>query len=385
MKRLLFSLILFLSCVSLIAQQDHVMNFANGKSRSGAMFSLESINPCVPDDWTVYTYLTLEYKTSTTQNIMVELKTPTGTGQAILNSYIPKAWNRIAIPLKCFTGYASTVARFMGYCGSGATHCKLNEIDSIGFYMTNAKGNQTLELLNIYLSKTDPDDRYMESTPYIDEFGQNTFLSYSGKVSSLEALKQQWDEEDATPIDSTVFNYSKYGGYKQKRVNGTGFFRTQKIDGRWWLVDPEGYVFLTTGCCCENINNGGEIFYAEHRQTLYKELPSQDVINKVTNASKLWGGTANSFGLWNVYRRYGDSFETKAVDNLLNRMARWGLNTIGMWSTANVIKPHRKAFQRRFTDSGRLIESSLMGLPDVYASDYESKIDSYVKSEVTPY
>jgi hypothetical protein len=37
---------------------------------------------------------------------------------------------------------------------------------------------------------------------------------------------------------------SKYGGNKKYQIEASGFFRTEKIDGRWWIVDPEGYLFI---------------------------------------------------------------------------------------------------------------------------------------------
>ncbi|MFQ6131713.1 MAG: hypothetical protein ACE5R4_06730 [Armatimonadota bacterium] len=40
---------------------------------------------------------------------------------------------------------------------------------------------------------------------------------------------------------------SRYGGWKARRAEATGFFRTVKLDGRWWLVDPEGYLFISVG------------------------------------------------------------------------------------------------------------------------------------------
>lgn len=42
---------------------------------------------------------------------------------------------------------------------------------------------------------------------------------------------------------------SRYGGWKAKRFKATGFFRTHHDGARWWLVDPEGYAFLTVGVC----------------------------------------------------------------------------------------------------------------------------------------
>ena len=33
-----------------------------------------------------------------------------------------------------------------------------------------------------------------------------------------------------------------YGGWKARAYEATGFFRTELIDGRWWIIDPEGHV-----------------------------------------------------------------------------------------------------------------------------------------------
>lgn len=40
---------------------------------------------------------------------------------------------------------------------------------------------------------------------------------------------------------------SKYGGWLGKRYEATGFFRAEQIEGRWWLIDPEGYRFIHVG------------------------------------------------------------------------------------------------------------------------------------------
>jgi len=39
---------------------------------------------------------------------------------------------------------------------------------------------------------------------------------------------------------------SRYGGWLGRRVEARGFFYVTKVDGRWWLVDPDGYLFLNT-------------------------------------------------------------------------------------------------------------------------------------------
>ena len=41
--------------------------------------------------------------------------------------------------------------------------------------------------------------------------------------------------------------HSSYGGRLTHQTNATGFFYPLKIGDRWWLVDPEGYLFLHKG------------------------------------------------------------------------------------------------------------------------------------------
>jgi hypothetical protein len=48
---------------------------------------------------------------------------------------------------------------------------------------------------------------------------------------------------------------SKYGGWKAHRVAATGFFRVEKIDGRWWAIDPEGYLYVNLALNSVNLNN----------------------------------------------------------------------------------------------------------------------------------
>lgn len=38
-----------------------------------------------------------------------------------------------------------------------------------------------------------------------------------------------------------------YGGWTARNFGGTGYFRTQKVGSRWWLVDPDGNPYLSCG------------------------------------------------------------------------------------------------------------------------------------------
>jgi len=48
---------------------------------------------------------------------------------------------------------------------------------------------------------------------------------------------------------------SKYGGLANgPKLKATGFFYTTKRSGRWWLVDPDGRLFLSVGLCSVNLS-----------------------------------------------------------------------------------------------------------------------------------
>ncbi|HBO45372.1 MAG TPA: hypothetical protein DD670_15865, partial [Planctomycetaceae bacterium] len=47
----------------------------------------------------------------------------------------------------------------------------------------------------------------------------------------------------------------QYGGIAETKIAATGFFRTERIDGKWWFIDPEGHPFISVGLC--SVNHSG--------------------------------------------------------------------------------------------------------------------------------
>jgi|SRR3990170_9104669 len=41
--------------------------------------------------------------------------------------------------------------------------------------------------------------------------------------------------------------FDKYGGWKEIKSKGTGFFRVEQIEGKWWFITPEGHGFISKG------------------------------------------------------------------------------------------------------------------------------------------
>ena len=213
-------------------------------------------------------------------------------------------------------------------------------------------------------------------------------VEWPGKAHSLADLEADWRAEEAEEVSTVAYNYSKYGGYKQKQLKGTGFFRTQKVDGRWWLVDPEGYLFLSVGVDCVNYGNGGNVRDYDKRPNMYKELPPEEVMpilsGRPANA-QVRAGTPQrtptpSLGMWNQYRRYGENFREKAREMVIKRMDKWGINTIANWSSQEIIGMNRKAFILSLGGLG--MERDLMGLCDIWRPDYLQNLDRSIAATV---
>ena len=287
MKRILLAFAAALLLLTGCGPKKAQFTFDGSKEMSGTKFAIKDINPNLPADWDDYNFVILEYKIGTAQRFQLGFTTDWGYNELRVMSYVPNAWNRLAIPLKYFTqlpdpahDLAATFnhARYTGWINLGGKRGPMHGVDSVGVRIRRAIGTPSIEIRNIELAVEDPGDVYMEEIPAFDEFGQSNLVDWPGKAHSLADLEADWRAEEAEPVSTDAYNYSKFGGYKQKQVKATGYFRTEKIDGRWWLVDPEGYLFLSVGVDCVNYGNGGELRDYDKRPNMYKEVPSDEVM-----------------------------------------------------------------------------------------------------------
>jgi hypothetical protein len=159
----------------------------------------------------------------------------------------------------------------------------------------------------------------------------------------------------------------------QKQVKATGFFRVEEIDGRWWFVDPDGYVYLHVGASGTGAGQGGSVRDLDKRGDFWvKEMPPEQFVQ--TNAR---GGKTANFGAWNLYRRYGgEDFRAKALETTVRRMKRLGIN-IGI-STPTNPNPSTPYLRNLGMDG------ELMGLTDVYDPGWVAMLDSSLRVQLPP-
>ncbi len=355
---------------------------------AGQKFALEDITPGLPSDWDGYEFVVLEFMITTPQRFQVGFTTDDGYNELRIMSYTANGWNKLAIPLRFYrqppaarSDMAATYnqPRYTGWINLTGTRTALKGVDSIGIRMLCPIGDPVIKLKSVTLSKEDPGDQYLGEKPVVDEFGQFNLADWEGKVHSLEELQSDWKAEDDLIVDKDEYGYSKYGGFLEARIDeGTGFFRTAKVDGKWWFVDPEGYLFLSHGVDCVSPGGGGSVARLDQRRNLYDVLPPEDTTRQ--RRRRFW---SPSFGRWNLERRYGEEAGEKSIDNVFNRMHRWGMNTIANWSSNRVYERNQMPFTQQLRNLG--IEGNLMGLADVYAPDFRQRIDNSVKEAVEPY
>ncbi len=380
------AVLIVLSVAQCNAQKPVKIQFDSNKEVSGQKFAIKDISPGLPSNWDKYNFVVLEFKSTTPQRFQVGFTTETGYNELRVMSYTANGWNKLAIPLKFFRelpgaalDLAATYnqARYTGWINLGGKRGPLRGVDTIGIRMNAPINNPVIELRSIALSVEDPGDQYIGEIQVVDEFGQWNLGDFEGKIKSETQLKKEWAAEENEEVTTKPYNYSKFGGYLSSKVKATGFFRTEKIDDRWWFVDPEGYLFLSVGVDCVNPGGGGNAINIDKRRNLYKELPPAGIGSNPERPNSA------SFGTWNLFRRYGNEYPAKSKSMIIKRMDKWGLNTIANWSSPEVTKLNQKAFMMQLHGVG--IENGVMGLPDVYAPEFASKIDAACKAFVEPY
>ncbi len=161
--------------------------------------------------------------------------------------------------------------------------------------------------------------------PFIDRYGQFRHSEWPEKIHSDEQLRKN-REQEAAELEHVgrLAGWSRYGGWAAgPRLEATGVFRTAKYLGKWFLVDPEGCLFFSSG-----VN--------DVRFDAYAEMPvGREHWMEVPKSGKI------RFYADNLRLKYGT---TQPVDFVHQRLAAWGINTIGAWSSSELILKKRTPY-----------------------------------------
>lgn len=174
----------------------------------------------------------------------------------------------------------------------------------------------------------------------VDQFGQYTGADWPGKVhqvADLETARVQeaadWKQHPA-PADR-----DRFGGWAGgPQLPATGCFRTQKVDGKWWLVDPDGRLFFSIGITTINHDIPSDQFTRiTGRESMFSWLPADDDPLYARHMSVRDGQRFFNFYATNLERKYGTGYATAWLDATRSRLLSWGFNTVGDFSAPPVL------------------------------------------------
>lgn len=173
-----------------------------------------------------------------------------------------------------------------------------------------------------------------------DRFGQYTRADWPGKLKREADLQSRLVEEQAeVKARPTLPDRDEYGGWASgPKVEATGYFRTEKRQGKWWLVTPTGHLFFSLGLDTVSVAEGGTV--VEGREQMFEWLPVQgDPLAAHYQSIRSWLAKedepyhrAFSFHTANLERKYGKDWYASWQAMTIARLQAWGFNTIANWS-----------------------------------------------------
>ncbi|MFY0598466.1 MAG: hypothetical protein JXR03_02265 [Cyclobacteriaceae bacterium] len=251
------------------------------------------------------------------------------------------------------------------------------------FYVDNIRVEEQLEI-------RDGKDFF----PFVDKFGQYKHEDWKNKIHDKEDLKKQdlIEQKDLSKNPGPK-DRSQYGGWKNgPKLKATGFFRTEKYKGKWWMVDPEGYLFWTAGlnCMAPKSSNTG----IQYREEYFEALPDEKPYEQFYGTSG-WAPLGFykdktpyktfSFYQSNLYKKYGDDWMDQFRDRIHTRLKSWGLNTIGFVSDYGAAQQRRTPYVGSvwIRDTPKIEASSgFWGkFHDVFAPEFSEIVHSSVEEQ----
>ncbi len=225
--------------------------------------------------------------------------------------------------------------------------------------------------------------------PFVDRFGQYMHADWLGKLHSEAELADRVAQEEKRLLQSGLLPCDTYGGWLEgPQLEATGWFRTEKVKDKWWLVTPEGHLFFSLGIDC--VGMGGETF-VEKREDWFEWLPpvaddpysifygKKSHAHSMAEAINGQGRTFNFYRA-NLYRKYGPDWAKAWRETTCKRLSAWGFNTVANWSQHDVYQHGTHPFALSTNIGDVPLVQGATGywakMKDVYAPEFAPQTDA---------
>ncbi len=278
-----------------------------------------------------------------------------------------------------FVNASGSVSRFKG------------EISEFRLYTGILSDEEIKALHNLKLNDEPPADSAAASSkiqaiPLLDKYGQYNLADWPDKIKSdadlvADAQKEADLLKNTKPLPAD--GCDMYGGeLSAGNFKATGFFRFEKVDGRWWLVSPEGHLFFLKGMDSLNYTKFGRGTPLKNKdgspRDIFSELPDKNEFPDAYSRKD-----SISFPAANLKRKYGQEFRKIWADVTMKRLNDWGFNAAGQWWIEPELKlpylydinaygypgigkdnPSSDPFDPRFDEALKNMEKTILSMKD---------------------
>ena len=238
-----------------------------------------------------------------------------------------------------------------------------------------------IQIASAYLTTELPEPYEKPAVAMVDSFGQWTARDWPGKIHNSNELKAMMLNNEAVAA-SAAFpdNWSIYGGWKQLRFKPKGFFYTHHDGKRWWLVDPEGYAFISAGSTCIAVSSTNSAGVVGGQEELFGWLPPEDdnLFGQVYQTGRN-GLKMIDFLKSNLIRVYGADWKQKWDETTAGLMRHWRLNTVANWSDLNMARQQKMPYVLNMSRFPTTQVKLYRDFPDVFDPAYQQSAVEFAK------
>lgn len=221
-------------------------------------------------------------------------------------------------------------------------------------------------------------DPILPRGPLLDELGQSTLHDWPTKSRCPEEVTARLHEQARAAADHRwPAAFSRWGGWRERRLEATGFFRTHHDGQRWWLVDPEGCLFWSAGLDCVRVDT--EAAYAGLEKALTWMPDPEGPYGEI-----YWfrgePARAINYLMANFIRAFGPiEWRPRWAEIALGELRRLGFNTVANWSEWETAREAGFPYVRPLNLRLRGTPCVFRDFPDVFAPSFAEEAAAYAE------
>ena len=232
------------------------------------------------------------------------------------------------------------------------------KLDAFTIMIPPSSTDYTFFMGTPFLADKPPEQPLYDGT-YVDKLGQWALKEWKGKTKDEAEMISNYRKWLAEADEPGI-------GYR----NSPGFFKVEKRDGFFHLIDPDGEPFFSVGPDCIYPTSGGPIAGLEK---MIEELPPKDGL-----FADCWSENHCDFFLANIIKAFGETWHKDWTKLTAHRLRKWGFNTVANWADESFRKNSGLPYviEPWIRDTKRNV---FRDLPDVFSPEYEANAAEQAK------